>query len=147
MNKIGFIRTIEAVIAVVLLLGFVLYIFSNNPKILTKTPDIVENTNKYILNEFLYNSSFRTCFSNTVGEGLCNKSSIYKIGNEKCSESINDFLLKSMPSGYHFSCEVCKTPKSCTNINIQSEKSVYPKSIFIYSDVFKEGRIIRNYIF
>ena len=140
-GKKGFIRTVEAVIAIILLLGLILFIFSDNNEILSRTPAAVKDANSYIINEFLHDNTFRNCFSN-ADEGNCNE----KLDNF-CRDTVNDFISKSIPPGYSYACEVCKTSKSCSNLNIPQDKSVYPKSGFIYSELKKEGRIIRVYIF
>ena len=145
----GFIRTVEAVIAIVLLLGLILFVFNGSNQILSRTPVVVKDANSYIINEFLHNNTFRECFSNAE-EGKCNdKLSLVTSTSEnrKCSDIVNDFLSKSMPAGYSYECEVCKSSNSCANLNIPEDKSVYPKSGFIYSEAKKEERIIRVYIF
>ena len=150
-DKKGFIRTLEAVIAIILLLGLVLYTYNINPKTRIKTPLIIESTNNFIINEFLNNEEYRYCFSNTDLEGTCDFSltnpSVIKINNKNCNDIIKNFVTKALPPGYSYACEVCKTSKSCSNVNSPKEKSVYPKSGLIYSAVKSEGRIIRIYLY
>ncbi|MBI2672619.1 hypothetical protein HYX16_06825 [Candidatus Woesearchaeota archaeon] len=146
-GKKGFIKTLEAIISIVLLLGLVLFIFSGNSNILKRTPQVVESTNTFVINEFLNNETFRNCFINT-NSNLCTEIDFFTTSeNRKCGEVIGDFLLKSAPTGYDNKCEVCISSKSCTDLNIPVDKSVYTRSGFIYSEKEKEGRIIRNYIF
>jgi hypothetical protein len=147
MDKKGFIKTLEAIISIVLLLGLVLFIFSGNAGILNRTPQVVKSTNTFVINEFLNNETFRNCFINT-DNNLCIDIEVFATSeNRKCGKVIEDFLLKSAPAGYGDKCEVCISSKSCTNLNIPVEKSVYTKSGFVYSEEKNEGRIIRNYIF
>jgi|SRR3989344_2955394 len=146
MNKKGFIKTLEAIISIVLLLGLVLFIFSGNPNILKRTPQIVDSSNTFIINEFLNNDTFRNCFINS-GSSVCTEIDFSATRDRKCGEVIEDFLLNSVPAGYEGKCEVCISSKSCTNLNIPLDKSVYTKAGFIYSEKSNEGRIIRNYIF
>ncbi len=146
MNKKGFIRTLEALISILLLLGFILYLFSGKSTNIETTPEIVESANNNIINEFLYNPTFRTCFSNTNNYGLCSNV-LVDVDNIKCKEEINNFIVKSVPIGYSHDCEICNTAKSCSNIRAPKEKSVYPNSGFIYSEKNKEGRIVRIYIY
>ena len=145
MNKKGFIKTLEAIISIVLLLGLVLFIFSGNPNILKLTPQVVDNANLFIINEFLSNETFRNCFINT-DNNLCTNIDLFATRDRKCGEVIVDFLLNSVPAGYENKCEVCISSKSCTDLNIP-DKSTYTKSGFIYSEKENEGRIIRSYIF
>ena len=147
-GKKGFIKTVEAVFAIVILLGLVLYIFSNNPKPFATTPYAVENANNFIINEFLNDNTFRSCFIKS-SEGDCNSAlnTIKTSDNKECKEVINEFLLKSTPQGYSYWCEVCKSSRSCSNLVTPKEKSVYPRSGFLYSPEMKEGRIIRVYLY
>ena len=148
----GFIRTVEAVIAIVILLGLVLAIFGGEEKEIKKTPDIVENALNYISNEFLYNEVFRNCFlkvrfPDKNNGGKCNDM-VSSIG--ACSQSINTFLSSSVPAGYSSHCEICKTTRSCSTLpNLAEDKSVYPKSIFMYAEINdkEEARVVRIYLF
>ncbi len=162
MNKKGFIRTIEAVIAILVLLGLVLFIFGDKPTEIKKTPEVVESALSFITSEFLYNELFRNCFSNlnldTNNGGECeSKLSSVNIGNVNCKTAIVDQFLRnvdrgpfmSIPTGYDFKCEVCKTTRSCETFTFPEDKSVYPKSVFIYKskDDKEEARVVRIYLF
>ena len=150
-GKKGFIRTMEAVLAIFLLLGLILYIFSTTPKGLEGTPKVVEDANTFIINELTNNYTFRKCIENTDTEGTCNRS-LENIrttfqNNIECKDVFSDFISRSTPPGYSFSCELCKSSRSCSNINAPTDKSVYPNSGFVYSNIKKEGRIIRIYLY
>ena len=147
-GKIGFIRTVEALIAILLLLSLILYIFSGNPKILPGTPEVVDKANSFIINEFLFNNTFRTCFTNTINEGKCDLTLNSIIGtsdNKNCNEIINDFISKSIPIGYAYDCEVCQSSKSCVNVNAPKDLSLYTKSAFIFSST--NARVVRIYLY
>lgn len=150
LDKNGFIRTLEALIAIFLLLGLILYIFSTVPKKAQGIPDIIEKNNNFIINEFLNNITLRSCITQTDNDGSCNRS-LENLKttqeNKDCKDVFSDFILKSIPIGYSFSCEICKTSKSCSNIGAAIDKAVYPKSGFVYSDLKKEGRLVRIYLY
>ncbi len=150
MNKRGFIRTIEAVIAIVILLGLVLTIFGDKPQEIKKTPDTVESSLNYITNEILNNEKFRNCFLSTSmsnnGDTCGNKLSGTCWGEPT---KIKEFIDIATPPGYENHCEVCKTTRSCSNLlGVSEDKSVYPKSVFLYlSEDIEEARIVRIYLF
>ena len=156
MNKKGFIRTIEAVIAIVILLGLVLFIFGDKPKEIKKIPEVIEDAQNYIISEFLYNSEFKKCFTDLIindadTNGKCDikLSSIATLSGKNCRTAVMDFLDKAVPPGYSYECEICKTTRSCSTITFPKEKSVYPKSAFFYTKVNnkEEARILRIYMF
>ncbi|MEK6882871.1 MAG: hypothetical protein AABY22_24825, partial [Nanoarchaeota archaeon] len=114
-GKEGFLRTLEAIISIVLLLGLILYILSGSAKIIPRTPDVVTDTNDYIINEFLNNPAYRKCFA-LATSGECDKA-LSDTPPENCKTNIINFVQKAMPPGYTYSCEVCQSSKSCTTIN------------------------------
>ena len=118
MNKRGFIRTIEALIAIVLLLGLIVFIYSGNPKKLPSTPEVVDKASSFIINEFLNKPEFRNCFVSISQEGRCNE----KL-NPNCKISIENFITKSIPLGYNYDCEVCFKAKSCL-LSINAAKDI-----------------------
>ncbi|MBS3171116.1 hypothetical protein J4449_00740 [Candidatus Woesearchaeota archaeon] len=147
-NKKGFIRTIEAVIAIVILLGLVLTIFGDKPQEIKKRPEVVESSLNYITNEILYNKEFRNCFlSASVGNngGLCSS----KLSGTCWGDptKIKEFINLATPPGYENHCEVCKTTRSCSKVIAPEDKSVYPKSVFLYLSKEDEARIVRIYLF
>lgn len=158
MNKKGFIRTLESLIAIILLLVFVIYIYNGNAtKIEVKIPEIVENANEYIINEFLNNNLYRNCFSKTNSFGLCSNAFISDSTLNNCWDNnpsinpdtnINSFLKKAMPPGYTFSCEILQDQKSFSTLPLETkDKSVYPKSGLIYSEQNQQIRVVRVYIY
>ncbi|MEK6937169.1 MAG: hypothetical protein AABW58_03810 [Nanoarchaeota archaeon] len=141
MNKKGFIRTIEAVIAIVILLGLVLTIFGDKEQEIKKTPDAVESSLNYITNEFLYNEELRNCVIASNSDGSC-------ISSLSCREKVDSLLKTSTPPGYNYECEVCKTTRSCVSVDAPEDKSIYPKSAFLYKPgEADEIRIVRVYLF
>ncbi len=138
-GKQGFIRTVESLIAIILLLGFILYTF-NGEKNFSNTPKTVEDTNRFISNEFLFNNQFRTCFINTIGEGFCED----KV-TSNCRSLLNDFITKSVPAGYDYECEICDSSQSCTNLRAPKDLSLYPKSVFIFSGT--NAKVVRMYLY
>lgn len=164
MNKKGFLRIIEAVIAIVLILGFILYINYKTPENKLGVPDQVRSSMDSILNQLSLNSesygSFRDCIlkSDTSKCGIegsepenCECLNVFSNTNlGKCGLGTNfNDLMNTRISGYDYACEVCSESLSCTKINekIPKSKTVYTDTIFIAptKDVNNEPRVVRLY--
>lgn len=142
-NKKGFIRTLEAVIAIVLILGFIFYITPKVVEFEEKVPENVANAKEFILNQILFNKEYSSC--------------IISAGNENCetaitcdkNEEIKKLFKDNVPYGYEYACEICSSDsqkKPCINLPEKTfEKSVYTNSIFIYKPT-KDYNIMRIYI-
>lgn len=156
MNKKGFIRTLESVMAIVLLLGLVLFIFDDDVEEIKKRPEVVENANNFITNEILHDVNLRNCFLqvSSGSEGSCvEKVSSIGVGSSSfdCRNEIKKLLDTSTPPGYSYKCEVCRAARSCATFTppIPEGKSIYPKSAFLYlvGDNGDEVRVVRIYLF
>jgi hypothetical protein len=139
-GKQGFIRTLEAVIAIILVLGFLLYILPRVPKLTDSSiPEGVDSARNYILMKFLTDNDIRRCVGSVViptaekSNGFnCDKEDIYKIDDD-CGSWITDLLKAHTPPGFSYSCEICDDVGPCTNLPPESMKSsVYPGAIFMY---------------
>lgn len=156
-GKKGYLRTVEAVMAIIILLGLILYTFNTGQDNLKlKIPESVDSANTFIINEFLNNAEYRSCFEQVdlsqESPGLCNIVLINKKNKnaDDCVEVINKFLENSAPNGYSVDCEICKTPVSCSNSRAPLDKSVYPRSgiISLATSSEKEiGNVIRIYTY
>ena len=146
-NKKGFIRTIEALIAIVLLLGLIVFIYSGNAKKLLNTPEVVDKASSFIINEFLNKPEFRTCFLNAQTQAFCKDGLSVSIPQKDtdCKPIIINFIEKSIPPGYNYECEICPGSKSCTTITAPKDVSIYPKSGFIYT--ITSPRVVRLYLY
>src|SRR3989344_3616520 len=144
-NKKGFIRTIEALIAIVLLLGLIAFIYSGNAKKLLNTPEVVDKASSFIINEFLNKPEFRTCFLNAQTQAFCKDGLSTQNSPNDCKTTILEFIQKSIPPGYIYECEICSGSKSCTTITAPKDVSIYPKSGFIYTST--SPRVIRLYLY
>ena len=104
-NKKGFIRTLEAVIAITIILGFIIYMAPSR-KLDVGIPSNVKEAKEFILHEILINQTFRDC----VEEGL-----IYttKTGcgdcKGACDGKLRNFLNANKPFGYEYECEIYKS--------------------------------------
>ena len=127
-NKKGFIRTLEAVIAVVVVLTFIYVVILKAETPTGEVPFNIRDTQKFIFEEIALNDAHRNCIvSSSSGPCLCT--------------GINQLIEGNKPAGYNYACEICNKAQSCANLDIPLDKSVYTDSIFIGKDKFKILRV------
>ncbi|MCX6711946.1 MAG: hypothetical protein NT139_02835, partial [Candidatus Woesearchaeota archaeon] len=115
-NKKGYLKTIEAVIAILIILGFIYIITPKQHLPEETTPQSVASAEEFIINQILYNSTYRSCIVSD---------------NRPC---IDNLVKKNSPSGYNYQFEMCDTSTSCLqelNITLPIDKSIYSKSILV----------------
>lgn len=118
-NKKGYIKTLEAVIAIVLLLIFVYTILPRNGRIEPEKPSVVEAAQQIIIKEIVNNETIR---SGIIDFGITDCKTYTRL-NE-------DIIKKHLPGGYSFSCEICDTPVCISNAT-PIDKSVYMTDVFL----------------
>ena len=132
-NKKGFIRILEAVIAIILILGFIFWITPRVTEFEEEIPENVASSKEFIMNQILQKKEYGECiaaakYGISSGEhGNCE--------NALCEERKNEImnLFENIPIGYDYWCEICPSSMSCTNLPPRSEKkSIYTNSIFVY---------------
>jgi len=135
-NKKGYIRTLEAVIAIILIL---IFIFSVLPKKQTeelKTPREIDLTSDRILNEVQNNEEFRGCVIDDLDP------SSLLLGQKSAEQCINTFITDNnlIPQTLDYKVKVCDTSiTDTTAYNFCGEpplvgtedKTVYVKSIIL----------------
>lgn len=138
MDKKGFVRTLEAVIAILLLLGLVLYILPEKEAPTGEVPAAVELAQQYVLNEVALNKVHRDCVLRTYAgyEGKCESG---------CLGTLKQFVEQQAPVGFTAACEVCDSALSCATFNFPLDKSVYTDSIFLTRD--QTSKILRVYFY
>ena len=138
MNKKAYIRTLEAVIAIILVLAFIFMVTPKTQKISEEVPIDVREAQKFILQEVLNNESLRNCVIILEPPQNC-KQDIFSCKN------LDSFIQEHIPKGYDYNCEVCSSSASCINLNLPIDRSVYADSILITEDIDKI-KIVRLYI-
>src|SRR3989344_5597781 len=158
MNKKGFLRIIEAVIAIVLLLGFILYINYRDVSDRLDVPSQVKDSMDSILNQMSLDGKYgnlRDCILKSdvsscgVGGSDPESCECNNVFSKQCGlgTGFND-LMNTRIGGYDYACEVCSESLSCTRVSEKLEdKTVYTDTIFIANtkDVSKEPRVVRLY--
>jgi hypothetical protein len=148
MDNKGFIKTLEAVISIVLLLGFILFMLSmTKQNEVSAKPFVVQNSQTYILDQVLYNANLRDCVSKAGSGGTC--ANILSIPDPNCAElftGTNGIITKNTPPGYETECEICPNAASC----IQAGgilKDLYTDARFIGKSGSDDLKVIRIYMY
>lgn len=139
-GKQGFIRTLEAVIAILLVLGFLLYVLPKVPALAEPTvPEGIDSARNFILTEFSTNEIVRGCVSSLDINHDTNPSSGSECekafeNSPDCKTSIVELLDKHTVPGFNYHCEICDDEAPCTQVlsDENRDKSIYPGTAFIY---------------
>ena len=133
-NKKGFLRTIEAIIAIIMVLGFILYVTPTRIPDVGEVPGVVEQAQSIILDEVATNEIFRDCILTNEGRSCINM-------DWPCAD-LDDFITSAKPLGYNFNCEICKTSVSCVPaLSVPDDKTVYTRDTFIAATPPKVFRV------
>jgi hypothetical protein len=114
MNKRGFMRILEAIIAIVLVFGFVVIVMPSKAKNQAEVPPDLEETMKSVLKEMQENPKFRTCVLNgTINFDFVMGGPLETNKSAGCVYSYIDYLsfpMQAHPWSYAVRiCEVNKT--------------------------------------
>lgn len=124
MNTKGVVKTLEAVIAVVALLAFLLVILPQEKTPTGEVPAEIQTAQQAVLDEIALNKNYRDCVTvaNAGYQGKCEGG---------CLSSVQSLIASQTPSGYQTACEVCDSAISCVDFGFPLDKSVYTDSVFI----------------
>ena len=134
MHKKGFIRTLEAVIAVIIVLGVILAVTPGKDKATQKTQDIVRQAQSFILEQVATNEQYRECILKSTTQGEC---------KTVCTGTadIDALVKKNLPNQYEYRCEICSSASTCSG-QLPLDKSLYTDSRFIATDPAKIIRLV-----
>ncbi|HLD13045.1 MAG TPA: hypothetical protein VJB87_05665 [Candidatus Nanoarchaeia archaeon] len=134
MNNKGFIRTLESISAIILILAFIYFILPQATPQNTTTPQNVKTAQNNIINELLYNDNYRTCIFQ-ANNGNCHD-------NNDCN--LQELITENTPYGYEAACEICNQVQSCIPAEqLPLDKSLYVNSIYLIRD---QPKILRVYL-
>lgn len=143
-NKKGFIRTLEAVLAVMLLLT-IIYLTTPDQDIDISKPNPIKQAHSVIFAEISTNQEHRNCLLNEIANhGALNNAKGQYSGSiipHNCIQEINNFIIPYTPHGYVYLAEACAQSKSCLDRNLPAEKSIFAESIMLASDNPKVFRV------
>ncbi|MFH1637686.1 MAG: hypothetical protein ABIB71_04660 [Candidatus Woesearchaeota archaeon] len=150
-NKKGYIRTLEAVIGIVIIL---LFIFSVNPKVKEKTesmPSAVETSLDFITEEINSNATLRTA---VYLPSLLNCGST----PENCQEEykVTPFISHNIPPTYSHDYRICDNPScvlvceegdaECLNKLPPMDVSVYTADTIVAPSEDVQPRLVRVWV-
>ena len=137
-SKKGLVRTLEAVIAVMAILGFVYFLFPDETPTTGGVPAEIQAAQEYVLAEISLKEEFRDCIvrGSETYEGACNFG---------CLTDVESFVKAQAPFGFEGTCEICNSALSCSDTILPPEKSVYTDSIFIARHPVK--KVLRIYFY
>lgn len=131
MNNKGFIRTLEAVVAIILIFSFIYFVLPKKVPSLGDVPDNVRVAEDFIVREILYNSTFREQIFANPDAGACRT-------------DIDEFVRGTVPYGYNYACEVCNGAQTCIGADaVPYDKNVYANSIYLIRD---QPKVLRVYM-
>lgn len=138
MNKQGYIKTLEAVIAIVIILIFT---FAVTPKPVPsyKLPSSVENAQEYILEEITMNPGIRALIMEADPDNPEDPDSI------AAYTAIGGIVDTNLPTGYAYAVGICEESACASSSTpIAEERSVYTAEAMIASDgIAGTPRIVR----
>ena len=132
MNKKGFIRILEAIFAIMLIMGAVLIIISNN----LQTSDISEEAyekQRYILEIISNNEAMRNEIIDYVKDST----------SSKPLPKTDEFIKKTMPSSWKYSVCVTSVDKICSP-DVPNDKELYVSETIISSSLTEEYSVAKK---
>lgn len=122
-NNRGFLRTLEAVVAILIILALIVYL-APSKKLETGVPSNVKEAKEFILKEILTNKTLRECISDNIGD--CKTA---------CESKLKNFISSNVPFGYDYGCEICGAgDQGCANLRKIQDKNVYSGVIYLNFD-------------
>ncbi|MEK6872432.1 MAG: hypothetical protein AABW90_00285 [Nanoarchaeota archaeon] len=113
-NKKAWVRIIEAIIGIMVIMAGILYINSKQPS--KDISDDVYEKQRQILEIIANNEDMRTKI----------------IGGE--TDSVKEYILKTIPSGWDFTINICEVDQIC-NQNTPNDRDIYTNEIIISSNL------------
>lgn len=128
-NKKAYIRTLEAIIAIVLLL-FATYALTPkeiaNPK---ATPYVIKSAQDYVITEVMNNDTLRGYIIN------------YDTDTDTVNKSLKGMIENRLPAGYDYRIAVCVDP-SCISLP-ELQTSVYTQDVLIAGQTTAKQSVLR----
>jgi len=156
MNKRGFLRTLEAVIAVIIVFLFIYYAGRSSDKD-ARFVQGIRSLEESILNDISKNDAFRECIVTTSladsNDDDNEKADVQEIGEGGRCPDVKKFIEDSLPSRYkdNYAFTVCdpKEPGTCSLPAISS-KEVYTSAVIISSSLNNKEyspRVLRIWLY
>lgn len=133
-NKKGYIKTLEAMIAVIMIVVISYMLIPSAAEAPPEVPSVLKGAQKIITQSVQLNETIR---------GLITKK--YYTGYEKCEmlAGINEIITKYAPLGYDYTCAVCSKPGECLACT-PIEKNIYMTDVLVASSEEQQNvKIVR----
>ena len=101
LQRKGFIRTLEAIIAIVIILIVSFTVVTHAPEEVSDVPSVVKASQKVIIQNLNLNETMRSC----VLDNLCDTE----------TSLISDLIEANQPPGYEYAFRICSTPNCICN--------------------------------
>ena len=129
LNKKGYIKTLEAVIAIILIATVSFTLISQHVERQPEPPLIVQDAISFINEKIEFDESLRADIIRVRSEA-----------KEKTESIINE----NKPKNYDFTCLICSNSNTCFPVATPLEKNVYVSDLFIASSEKKQApKIVR----
>lgn len=138
-NKKGYIKTLEAVIAIIIIImvGYILIAQPAEPA--PDVPSVVKGVQKIITQSIQFNEQIR---NNLTAPALPSPQA--GLPYDLLKKDVNDTIAKNSPLGYDYACAICSNPGTCIANYLPLEKSIYMIDVLIASgDKQQNPRIVR----
>lgn len=125
MSKKGFAKTVEAALAVIIVLMFIYYVVPRQAPEETalRMPENVKTAQSFILQEISTQEHLRKCALYAATTGKC---------EDIPCQTIVSLISSNTPAGYSSACEICATANTCAqNLNLPTDVSLYTDSVFL----------------
>lgn len=136
-------RTLEAIIAIVLILIFIYSIMPKEELDLPENP--MENYGNFVIKKLIYNNTIReklidindsnNCDKNCLETAFCN------IECKEASKDIDDVVSTTLLPDHNYFFKICNQP-SCITAETPMDKSIYMFDALIGSDTTKINPLI-----
>jgi len=150
-GKRGYLRILEAIIAIVMIFGILLYVGQKESDFKTDVPSVVSEAQRVILDEIAFDEKFVDCVlfyvDGTDTQGVCSGNTHGDGTGFDCNVEMDILINKHLPIGYDYTCEICEESLSCLGgdaEDIPSGKSVYTSTTFLAGNGDNE-KVIRLY--
>lgn len=128
-NKKGYIKTLEAVIAIIIIVIISYTLIAQPTETPPDVPSIVKGAQNIITQGIQFNETVRnlTTFKDVITD-------LDPADKETLLNSINNTISKNRPPGYDYTCLICYTPGTCyAHDPIPQDRNIYMMDILIAS--------------
>lgn len=125
-GKKGYLRTVEAIIAIVVIMIIVYTAVPRNEQPPPRVPGAIASAQDYVSKEVSYNNTYRMCVVEQMPEG-CERENC-----GSCGDWFISFFENNLPGNYNFTFKVCGTT-NCVSSLLPEDRTIYMGDVFLAS--------------